>query len=147
MTRDEYSGVLQCTGDTLSYRSALREWSIPISDIRLIAEYTNSDGPYVDDYFFVFLTAREGGWHEASFYAEGRDAALRELERKIGTPLETGLCGSTDYRTRIMWPESAKDQPLMDVIPPKNQNWWQKLIDSGTRDITLSQAARQVFES
>lgn len=147
MTRDEYSGVLKCDGDTLVYRSALREWSVSISDIRLIAEYTNSDGPYVDDYFFVFLTAPEGGWHEASFYAEGREVVLRALEQKIGAPLETGLCHSTDYRTRILWPESVKGQPLMDVIPPANQNWWQKLIDSGERDIILSKAARQVFEA
>jgi hypothetical protein len=146
MTRDEYSGVLECKDDTLIYRSVIREWSIPISGVRLIAEYTNSDGPYIDDYFFVFLTALEGGWHEASFYAEGRDAALRAIEQKIGAPLETGLCYSTDYRTRIMWPESVKGQPLMDIIPPKHQNWWQKLIDSGARDIALSDAARKVFE-
>ena len=146
MTRDEDSGVLECKSETLVYRSALREWSIPISDIRLIAEYTNSDGPYIDDYFFVFLTAPEGGWHEASFYAKGREAALRALEQTLGAPFEIGLCHSTEYRTRIMWPESVKDQPLMDFIPPKHQNWWQKLIDSGARDVTLSAAARQVFE-
>lgn len=146
MNRDEYSGVLECTSDTLTYHSRLCDWSILTSDIRLIAEFTNSDGPYLDDYFFVFLTAAEGGWHQASFYAEGRDAALRALEKKIGAPLEAGLCGSTEYRTRIIWPESVRDQPLMDVIPPVKRNWWQKLTDSGSRDIVLSQAARRVFE-
>ncbi len=146
MSRDEYSGTLECVGESLNYRSKLGDWSILISEIRLIAEFTNSDGPYLDDYFFVFLTATEGGWHQASFYAEGCDGALRVLERKIGASLETGLCGSTDYRTRIMWPERVRDQPLMDIIPPAKQNWWQKLTDSGSRKIILSQAARRVFD-
>lgn len=66
----------------------------------------------------MFLTAGEGGWHEASFYAEGRDAALRALEKRIGALLETGLWGSTEYRSRIMWPECVRDQPLKDIIPP-----------------------------
>ena len=147
MKRDEYAGVLECEGGLLTYHSKHVDWSIPTSDIRLIAEYTNSDGPHLDDYFFVFLTATKGGWHEASFYAAGREIALRALEEKIGASLETGLCYSTEYRTRILWPASVRGHPLMDIIPPPKQNWWQKLTDSGVRDIVLSQAARRVFES
>lgn len=145
MTNEEYSGVLECSDATLSYRSGVGDWTIPISAIRLIAEYTNSDGPWIDDYFFVFLTAPEGGWHEASFYAKGREAALCALEKKIGTQLECGLCGSTEYRTRILWPADLRDQVLMDVIPPQKQNLWQRLTDSGARDIVLSDAARKAF--
>jgi hypothetical protein len=145
MTNEEYSGELECSNSTLSYRSGVGNWSIPISAIRLIAEYTNSDGPWIDDYFFVFLTAPEGGWHEASFYAKGREAALRALEKKIGAPLECGLYGFTEYRTRILWPADLRDQALIEVIPPKKQNLWQRLTDSGARDIVLSEAARQAF--
>src|SRR6478735_5383040 len=93
MTNEEYSGELECSDELLTYRSGVGDWTIPISAIRLIAEYTNSDGPWIDDYFFVFLTAPEDGWHEASFYAKGREATLRALEQKIGAPLECGLCG------------------------------------------------------
>ncbi len=145
MTNEEYSGELEYTDELLTYRAGIGGWQIPVSAIRLIAEYTNSDGPWIDDYFFVFLTAPEDGWHEASFYAKGRDAALRALEQKIGAPLECGLCGSTEYRTRIMWPTELKDQALMDVILPKKQNLWQRLTDSGARDIVLSAAARKAF--
>lgn len=145
MPPDDQSGVLDCTGDTLTYRVRFGDWSIPVSSIKLIAEYTNSDGPAIDDYFFVFLTAAEGGWHEASFYAEGRDATLQALREKIGAPLRCGLCGSTDYRSRILWPTHLEGQPLMDVSPGPTGR--QKLFDSGARDLSLTRAARDVLEA
>jgi len=143
---DENSGVLECVGDTLKYRRAGSDWSLPIPRIKLIAEYTNSDGPHLDDWFIVFVTAVDGGWFEASLYADGRDAAIKAIEAKIGATLETGLANSTEYRTRIMWPECAKDQPLMDIAPPSKKNWWQKFTDSGVREVKLSQVAREIIE-
>ncbi len=146
MNQADYSGELRCGGGVITYHSAVRNWSCPIADVRLIGEYTNADRPYLDDYFLVFLTAPEGGWHEASFYAKGRDETLAELSRSLGGPLQCGLCNSTHYKTRIMWPPQVKDQELMEVLPPKAQSLWQKLTDSGARDIRLSAAARQAFE-
>ena len=145
MTNKEYSGELECSVEAITYRSGIGGWSVPISAIRLIAEYTNSDGPWIDDYFLVFLTAPKDGWHEASFYAKGREAALHAIEKKIGAPIDCGLCDSTEYRTRIIWPPDLKDQALMDVVPPKKQSLWPRLTDSGARDIVLSAAARRAF--
>ncbi|MFN0069226.1 MAG: hypothetical protein ACKVYV_16520 [Limisphaerales bacterium] len=146
MSPKDYSGELSCDGDVITYHSSLVDWSVPIKDVRLIAEYTSSDGPYIDDYFFVFLTAPENGWHEASFYAKGSDETLAILSRSVGAPLKCKLCASTEYRTRIMWPPHLNDQELMEVLPPKNQSLWRRLTDSGARDIRLSAAARQAFE-
>jgi hypothetical protein len=146
MNPADYSGELRCGGDVITYHSAVSEWAVPIADVRLIAEYTNSDGPYLDDYFLVFLTAPEGGWHEASFYAKGRDEALAALSTSMGAPLQCGLCNSTVYKTRIMWPPQLKDQELMEVLPPKRQSLWQKLTNSGARDLRLSAAAHKAFE-
>jgi hypothetical protein len=145
MTDEEYSGEIECLGDVLTYRSGIGSWTIPISAIRLIAEYTNSDGPGADDYFFVFLTAPENGWNQASFYAKGSEVTLRALEKKLGESLDCALCDSTEYRTRIIWPSDLNGQALMDVIPSKKRNLWQRLTGSGTCDIVLSAAARQVF--
>ncbi len=145
MSHPNHSGELRCGAGVITYHSPAGDWSVPIADVRLIAEYTNSDGPYVDDYFFVFLTAPEGGWHQASFYAKGRDEALAALSRTIGAPLECRLCDSTEYKTRIMWPPNLKDQELMEVLPPKKRSLWQKLLHSGERDIRLSAAALKAF--
>lgn len=144
-TEEAWSGGLSFADDTITYRSSHSNWSVPISSIRLIAEYTNSDGPYLDDYFIVFLTAMENGWYEASFYAKGRDELLNALSRNLAAPLDCGLFNSAKYKTRIMWPPHLKDQPLMDTLPPEKSNWWQKLGNSGDRDLRLSTAARQVF--
>ena len=146
MDAKDYSGEIRCDGEVIVYHSALGDWTVRITDVRLIGEYTNSDGPHLDDYFLVFLTAPENGWHEASFYANGRDEALAVLSKHLGAPLQCGLCNSTQYKTRIMWPPDFKDQELMEVLPRKKQNLWQKLKDSGARTLGLSTSARQAFQ-
>ena len=73
------SGTISYANGIVSYQQDSFSWSISISDVHLIGEYTNSDGPFWDDYFFVFLTAKENGWHQASFYANGRDEVLAAL--------------------------------------------------------------------
>lgn len=128
MDHTDYSGETGYSEDVITYHSAADNWSVPIAEIRLICEYTNSDGPYLDDYFFVFMTDREGGWHQASFYARGRNEALATLSRRIGTPLECELCNSTQYKTRILWPPELIDLELIEVLPAKKQGLRGKLI-------------------
>ena len=55
MNHPDYSGELRCSAGLITYHSAGADWSVPVADVRLIGEYTNSDGPYLDDYFMVFL--------------------------------------------------------------------------------------------
>lgn len=121
MEPKDYSGKLAFDGVVITYHSALGDWSVPITDVRLIAEYRNSDGPHIDDYFFVFLTAPEDGWHDASFHAKGRDEALATVSKGIGAPLECQLFDSTQYKSRIMWPPHLKDQELMEVLSPRDK--------------------------
>ena len=144
MNAKDYSGEIRCDGEFIDYHSALGDWSIRTTDVRLIGEYTNSYGPYLDDYFLVFLTAPENGWHEASFYANGRDEALAALSRSLSAPLQCGLCNSTEYKTRIMWPPRLKDHEMMEVLPGK-KGLWRRLFDPGSRDIILSKAALEAF--
>jgi hypothetical protein len=129
----------------LSYKAQGVSWELKISSIRLVGEYTTANGPYIDDYFFVFLTALEGGWHEASFYAQGRDEVLRSLSVALGAPIETGLCNSAHYKTRIIWPSKWKDQERMEVLPRKTNGLLARLFDSGDRDIMPSKAMHEVF--
>ena len=140
-----YSGELKCVGGLLSYKAEGVSWDLKISDIRLVGEYTTAKGPYIDDCFLVFLTAFEGGWYEASFYARGRDTVLPALGAALGAPVEAGLCNSTHYKTRVIWPPKWKDQELMDVVPPKKKGLLGRLFDSGERDIVPSKAMREIF--
>jgi hypothetical protein len=92
-------------------------WRVVLDDLRLIGEYTNEDGPFADDYFLVFAT--EDRLFEASFYADGRDACLAQLSDRLDTPLLLQLACSTDFDSRILWPESLDGRPLLDFRPVK----------------------------
>ena len=115
------SGTIQLDGDVIRYRSEVYgNWDLPFADVRINGEATDQSGPFVDDYFFCFASGPDG-WFAASFYAEGRDKFLSDLGAKLGRPLETGLCHSTDFASRILWPPSLLGDPMFqyDRIPPK----------------------------
>lgn len=94
-------------------------WRIPVADVRVIGEFTTANGPYVDDYFFVFVTADKSSWNCASFYAEGRIKFLGELSQKLGRKLECGLCNSTSVRSRVIWPSNLDGHPLFEFALEK----------------------------
>ena len=102
----------------LSYRSAVYgSWRLPISEITLIGEYTNEDGPMSDDYFLVFLSDNEPDWLEASFYGEGRDEVLKELSDILGSKLTCGLAHSTTFMSQVIWPDDKKGKRVFDFQP------------------------------
>src|SRR3954452_276863 len=117
---------VRVNGTTLIYmpNSGVLGWTLPIEAIVLIAEYTTNEGPYVDDYFLTFITVEDGQlfYSSCSFYAEGRDAALLEISDRLGSPVELGLAGSTEWTSRVIWPPSLKGMAYFtfETIPPKN---------------------------
>lgn len=112
------SGSYRLSNGTLSYRSEVYgSWDLPIAEITLIGEYTNEDGPFADDFFLVFLTANDGGWHEASFYGEGRDEILRELSALKGSEIVCGLCLSMSFASQVIWPVEKRGEEIFDFQP------------------------------
>ena len=111
------SGRLLVERDCLVHYLPQNEaWRLPLADIRIIGEYTTNDGPYDDDYFFVFVTRHE--WFEASFYAAGRDEVISALSSKLNHTLTTRLTFSTTSANCILWPKAMDGQPLFDYVPP-----------------------------
>lgn len=92
---------LKCNDD-----SGMRRWSLPIETIVLISEYTTNEGPWLDDYFLVFVTVEEGQFYfsTCSFYADGRDEVIARLGERLGSPTALGLVNSTDWKSRVVWP-------------------------------------------
>ncbi len=113
------SGRIWLDSDVIRYQSAVYgEWDLLVSDVRVVGEAVNQNGPFADDYFFCFATG-PGMWREASFYAEGRDEFLRALGGKLGGTLEVGLCGSADFASRVLWPPALAGEPMFrfDDVP------------------------------
>ena len=91
-----------------------------IDDLRLFGESTNQNGPFADDYLLCFATD-SSGWQEASIYSDCRDEFLNELTKILGVELTLGLALSTDFASRILWPEVLLGDPMFTFSdkPPK----------------------------
>jgi len=102
----------------ISYRSEVYgSWKLPVSDVSVIGEYTNEDGPFADDYFLVFVTGDDSGWFEGSFYGDRRDELLQELSALLGSEIALELSHSTTFTSRILWPETMRGKALFDFQP------------------------------
>ena len=140
------SGHIRLDGDTIRYRSTLfGDWDLPVSDVRIVGESTDQLGPFADDYFFCFATG-PGMWLEASFYADGRDEFLRALGARLGTPLVTGLCHSTDFASRVLWPPPLVGKPMFKYTEVPAQGLVRKLVGIARVRQTYSEQVLAVLE-
>jgi hypothetical protein len=112
MTEND-SGRVQLRDGVIHYESSIYgTWSLPLSEVRAVGEYTNQDGPGVDDWFLVFLT--HGAAYEASLYAHRRDQFLEDLSAALGAEISCELVYSTDFRSHLLWPEHLKGHRLFE---------------------------------
>jgi hypothetical protein len=143
--RNDTSGEIAFVDGAVVFRDSGAGWTVKLADVRLIGEYTTADGPFVDDYFLVFLTAEKGGWYEASLCATGMERFLTELGVALGAPTRLALCSSTAWRTRVVWPPTVEGEPLLTTVPRATRlgRLWQSI--TGQRDLVLSDAAKSLL--
>lgn len=116
------SGRITCTSAGIEYMWRGGGWSLAFADIAAIGECTNELGPFADDYFICFVHRDGLRWSECSFYAEGRDELLVCLSEYFRTAFEYGLCNSTTFRSRVMWPPSLRDEALFEYREPLSRS-------------------------
>lgn len=130
MSRTTESGRIGCAAGEIWYDDGPRgSWRLPVSDLALLGEYTTARGPFVDDYFFVFAH-RDGTLLEASFYAADRDRALADLGTVLGVRLQPGLCNSTEWKSRILWPPGLAGSSLFELRPVEEPGAWARLREA-----------------
>jgi len=99
-------------------------WTIPVKSLLILAEYTNPHGPMDDDYFLVFGYREKGQcyFNTATFYALGTELLLAQLSSLLRCELRFGLCHSTDWNSRVIWPPKLVDQEffIFTRIGPKS---------------------------
>lgn len=108
----------------------------PLVGVKVIGEYTNQNGPFADDYFICFVTDSPG-WTEVSFYAEGRGRLLAGIEAYFGAEILLGLCGSTDFNSRILWPPRLVGRDFLEFKPIRPQSLWSRFIRSIVPGVSL----------
>ena len=110
-------GLLRLAAGVLHHERDRRCWTLPVSDLVLVGEFTTASEPLAEDYFFVFIGPR-GAVHLASFYAEGRVEVLASLGAVLGTELRAGLHDSAGWRSRVLWPPDLAGAPLFEFVSP-----------------------------
>lgn len=107
------SGRYKIVDGVISYSSTrYSSWDLPLAEVSVIGEYTNEDGPFIDDYFLVFVTRNNLQWFEGSFYGAERDDLMRELSRLLDSELSLKLSHSTVFASRILWPDYLCENEL-----------------------------------
>jgi hypothetical protein len=125
--QERCSGKLAFDASTLSLTAGARPiWTVDSTEIAVVGEYTNGNGPYLDDYFVVFVR-RDGSWVQSSFYAVGRDESLAGLGAALGGELVPELCSSVEWKTRVMWPRELLGDALFDLRPVAPKTRWLRL--------------------
>lgn len=123
--------TLKVTQGVLHYRSpeGILRWSAPVDNIIVIAEYTTDEGPYVDDYFLVFVTIEKGKQYfaTATFYSEGTEDVIRELSERWKTDIELRLVNSTDWKSRIAWPAALAGREYFEFAEVQPNGLAEKL--------------------
>lgn len=130
-------------------------WSISISDIMLIAEYTTDEGPKADDYFLVFVTREQGEFYYSSvtMYAAGIGESLTALENWVNCSLELRLNSSRGWNSRVLWPPEFAGSAYFSYEEVVPEGFWERLrsrvkgnrIECRVADPIIEYLATQIY--
>lgn len=125
--RERWSGRVDFAAGRLSYTAPNRTgWSIDPAEIRLIAEETIE--AWGGDWWIHF--ALESSWVRFPVYAAGFQEVWDRLADTF-PGMELGLASSTSFKSRVLWPQSLRGQPLFDYQPERDPPWWRRLLSLG----------------
>jgi hypothetical protein len=99
--------------------------------VAVVGEFTNQDGPGLDDWFVEVVFRSGAVW---TLPTEQAAPMLPEFAQALGVPLELGLAGSTDFASRVLYPPALVGRPLYAyaAIP---QPWWRTVLRLGLRSV------------
>jgi hypothetical protein len=115
---EQSSGVVTIDGDTVIWHNTDVVFAtFNLSEIAVIGEHTNSNGPWFDDWFITFVT-KEGKWLSIPWYAENIDELTTILCDKFQTDMKGSyLAGSTKWASVVRYPSQLKNKSLFKFTP------------------------------
>lgn len=128
VSASDNDAVIGLEGDVVVYREQATEvWRVSLLSVAIVGEYTTANGPYVDDYFFVFVTKPQGHHFHASYYAKGCEALLAALEDRLGAKIRCSLVKSTKLTSRCMWPPQLAGHALFRFTRIPSGGGWNRV--------------------
>ena len=108
-------------------------------DLAFLGEYTTDEGPFADDWFFVIGVRGVGLFEEPM--GRIRNSDLTSFDPTAGFE----LIGSTDYASRVCWPEELRGQEIFTVEPAGR--FWRPQIRITLRQELQELIGREVFDT
>lgn len=122
--------------------------NIPIDRIKLIAEYTTANGPFLDDWFLVIYNDKSE-YFEISMYTENIQEMITELGELMNLKLIPNLSSSTEWKSTILFPSEFLGKDLWTIVRPKPKSTIDKLkslIGIKKTEFQLSKTAEKIIE-
>jgi len=104
---DNLSGHITLDADKVIWHNEdLVFLQINLNEVVVIGEYTNSNGPWFDDWFITFIT-KDYKWHSIPWYARNIEELTQVLSIKFSQQLkESLLTGSTNWKSIVRFLET-----------------------------------------
>ena len=121
---------------------------IPINQIKLIAEYTTENGPFMDDWFLVIYN-NQSEYFEISMYAEGIQEMMDELGELLEFKLFGRLVTSAEWVSNILYPIEFNGKELWNIVKVKPKSVFDKLkslIGINKTKLKLTEITKKIIE-
>jgi hypothetical protein len=89
-------------------------WRIGIADLVVVGEYTNAGGPWSDDWFLIFGHRQQGQmqFREVPVPLEIEEVLTELGKMRSGDPIQLQLVGSTEWNSRVLFPDTLVGKPF-----------------------------------
>ncbi len=135
ITKDNSSGIVRVENDKLFWKFENKNiLEVDMEAVVVIGEYTNSDGPYFDDWFLTFVT-KDGQWYSIPWYTDNIDEVTQYLTNRFHQNLSaTHLANSTNWKSVIRYPLHLEGKALFTLTPSDNykapKTFFDKILSS-----------------
>ncbi len=123
----EDAGNIKLDAEVIRYGSAaLGSWEMPLSDLKVLGEWTSPHAPSAGNWFLAFVSGADEVL-EASAYAGGYVEFMVEAGTLLGAKLIATLHGSADSKSRVLWPSELAGKELFEFYREPPRGLWQRL--------------------
>jgi hypothetical protein len=114
--KDDHTPVLE--NDEIVWRGEAEDLRIPLSDVRIVGEVTNQNGPWREDWFLCLVVRDDGTWVEVGMSTGGTDL-YEQLASRLGISEPFRLTRSTDFESCVVWPPEIDGSPMFAFSAPE----------------------------